>query len=51
MGEVNMEFYRKCTLGNTLMNALDEMISNESLNPELAIRIVEQFDKVYSPTS
>lgn len=44
MGE-SMEFYRNTTLGRCMMNALDELINNETFNPELALRVVEQFDK------
>ncbi|KAL6046564.1 Transcription initiation factor IIA subunit 2 [Balamuthia mandrillaris] len=37
--------YRKTTLGMCLTDSLDELTSKESISPELAMKVLEQFDK------
>lgn len=37
--------YRNTTLGNCLQDTLDEMISNEQVTPQLAVRILLEYDK------
>ncbi|CAM6032181.1 unnamed protein product [Sphagnum compactum] len=39
------ELYRRSTLGLTLADALDDMIQNEQITPQLALRVVSQFDR------
>ncbi|KAG4200532.1 hypothetical protein ERO13_A05G216500v2 [Gossypium hirsutum] len=39
------ELYRRSTIGMCLTEALDEMVSNGTLSPELAIQVLVQFDK------
>ncbi|KAF0932107.1 hypothetical protein E2562_008644 [Oryza meyeriana var. granulata] len=41
------ELYRRSTIGMCLTETLDEMVSGGTLSPELAIRVLVQFDKVY----
>ena len=41
-----LDYYRRSTLGKCLTDALDELVSTEAIAPELAVRVVEQFDKV-----
>ena len=40
------ELYRKSTLGICLTEALDELITNGSLTPELAHKVLAHFDRV-----
>lgn len=44
--EVHYELYRRCTLGMTLTDALDEMVTNGELTPTIAMKVLAQFDKV-----
>jgi len=44
--EVHYELYRRSTLGMTLTDALDEMVTNGELTPSLAMKVLAQFDKV-----
>ncbi|KAF3779431.1 Transcription initiation factor IIA subunit 2 [Nymphaea thermarum] len=39
------ELYRRSTIGMCLTETLDEMVSNGTLTPELAIQVLVQFDK------
>ncbi|XP_022773019.1 transcription initiation factor IIA subunit 2-like isoform X1 [Durio zibethinus] len=39
------ELYRRSTIGMCLTETLDEMVSNGTLSPELAIEVLVQFDK------
>mmetsp|Transcript_10316 Transcript_10316/g.33294 ORF Transcript_10316/g.33294 Transcript_10316/m.33294 type:complete len:123 (+) Transcript_10316:166-534(+) len=39
------EHYRNGILGQTLADALDELVESEKLSPELAIKTIEQFDQ------
>lgn len=41
------ELYRRSTIGMCLTETLDEMVSNGTLSPELAIQVLVQFDKVW----
>lgn len=45
---MNYELYRRSTLGITLTDALDELIQSEQITPQLAMRILAQFDKSIS---
>ncbi|KAJ3117809.1 Transcription initiation factor IIA small chain (TFIIA 13.5 kDa subunit) [Physocladia obscura] len=38
------EFYRKSTIGSALMDALDDMIQEGSIDPQVAMRMLSQFD-------
>ncbi|XP_039050372.1 transcription initiation factor IIA subunit 2-like [Hibiscus syriacus] len=40
-----IELYRRSTIGICLTEALYEMVSNFTLGPELAIRVIVHFDK------
>ncbi|KAJ1964384.1 Transcription initiation factor IIA small chain (TFIIA 13.5 kDa subunit) [Dispira parvispora] len=42
------ELYRSSTIGTALMDALDELISEGLLTPQLAMRVLAQFDKSIS---
>jgi transcription initiation factor TFIIA small subunit len=42
---ITYELYRKSTLGSTLTDTLDELIQDEKMNPQLAMRVLTQFDK------
>ena len=39
------ELYRRSTLGITLADALDELIQSQQLTPQLAMKVLTQFDK------
>ncbi|KAJ1291913.1 hypothetical protein BS78_02G352500 [Paspalum vaginatum] len=39
------ELYRRSTIGMCLTETLDEMVSSDTLSPELAIQVLVQFDK------
>ncbi|EFJ21211.1 hypothetical protein SELMODRAFT_233015 [Selaginella moellendorffii] len=41
----SLELYRKSTIGIGLTDALDEMVTNGSIPPLLAVRVLMQFDK------
>jgi len=43
--QANYELYRKSTIGMCLTDALDEMIANNSINTQTALKILLQFDK------
>ena len=36
------ELYRKTAVGDALVNALDELIDQEKIHPDLALKVVEQ---------
>lgn len=42
---MSYELYRRSTLGLTLTDALDDMIQSEQMTPQLAMRVLSQFDK------
>lgn len=44
-GNKNYELYRKSTLGVCLAEALDELVKQNTLPPELSYRILLQFDR------
>ncbi|KAK8642694.1 hypothetical protein V6N13_012031 [Hibiscus sabdariffa] len=46
-----LELYRRSTIGMFLTEILDEMVSNCTISPELAIQVLVQFDKVLLNTS
>ncbi|MCO5612549.1 hypothetical protein L7F22_066817 [Adiantum nelumboides] len=41
----NCELYRKASIGTSLNDALDELVTNGSLPPLLAVKVLMQFDK------
>jgi len=41
------ELYRRSTLGMTLTDALDEMVTAGELTPTIAMKVLAQFDTVY----
>ncbi len=42
----HLELYRKSLLGLTLTETLDELVTDGSLPPQLALKILVEFDKV-----
>lgn len=42
------ELYRNTTLGMCLQDSLDEMIGTQQMSPQLALRVLKQFDKSVS---
>ncbi|KAI5959371.1 toa2 [Candida pseudojiufengensis] len=42
------ELYRRSTIGVTLADALDTLISDEKIQPQLANRILNNFDRIIS---
>ncbi|WFD26782.1 Transcription initiation factor IIA subunit 2 [Malassezia nana] len=44
------EFYRQSSIGMQLTDALDELIQSGHINPILAMKVLEQFDKSMSET-
>ncbi|KAK6454817.1 transcription initiation factor IIA small chain [Scheffersomyces xylosifermentans] len=42
------ELYRRSTIGATLTDALDTLISDEKIQPQLAMRILANFDRIIS---
>lgn len=40
------EIYRKSSIGACLIDALDEMVLSGTLSPEVAYKVLVQFDKV-----
>eukprot|EP00123_Amoebidium_parasiticum_P019404 comp25074_c0_seq1/m.46945 comp25074_c0_seq1/g.46945 ORF comp25074_c0_seq1/g.46945 comp25074_c0_seq1/m.46945 type:complete len:115 (-) comp25074_c0_seq1:542-886(-) len=45
MGDRNYALYRKTTLGQSLSDSLDELIQTQQLNPQLAMKVLLQFDR------
>ena len=45
---MNYELYRHSTLGATLTDSLDELIQSQQLTPQLAMKVLQQFDKSIS---
>jgi hypothetical protein len=41
------EHYRQSTLGRTLTEALDDLISNGQLSPQLGVRVLTQASSFY----
>ncbi|EGS21597.1 transcription initiation factor iia small chain-like protein [Thermochaetoides thermophila DSM 1495] len=44
------DLYRHGSLGATLTDALDELIGNEQIDPQLAMKVLSQFDRVIAET-
>ncbi|KAK4057358.1 Transcription initiation factor IIA subunit 2 [Microbotryomycetes sp. JL221] len=44
------QLYRRSSLGAALFEALDELIQSGHINPQLAMRVLNQFDKSASQT-
>lgn len=42
---MSYQLYRNTTLGNTLQESLDELIQYGQITPQLAIKVLLQFDK------
>jgi len=42
---MNYQLYRNTTLGNTLQESLDELIQCGQITPQLALKVLLQFDK------
>jgi transcription initiation factor TFIIA small subunit len=42
---ITYELYRRSTLGSTLTDTLDELIQEQKINPQLAMRVLTQFDE------
>lgn len=42
------ELYRRSTLGTSLTDALDTLISDQRIQPQLAMRILANFDRIVS---
>ncbi|OAE27787.1 hypothetical protein AXG93_2167s1160 [Marchantia polymorpha subsp. ruderalis] len=39
------ELYRKSSIGTSLTDALDELVTNGTISPLLAVKVLMQFDK------
>lgn len=48
MSERNYELYRKSSLGLSLTDTLDELITSEQINGQLAMKILLQYDKSFN---
>ncbi|WRT64780.1 transcription initiation factor IIA subunit 2 [Kwoniella shivajii] len=44
-GQSYYEFYRGSSIGTALTDALDELITQGDIPPQLAMRVLQQFDK------
>ena len=44
------ELYRKSTLGTTLTDSLDELVRDHELTPQLAVKVLQTFDKSIAET-
>lgn len=42
---MSYQLYRNTTLGHTLQEALDELMQDQVLSPQLALRVLLQFDR------
>ena len=42
---MNYELYRRSTLGLALTDSLDELIQDNQLSPQLAMKVLYQFDR------
>ena len=45
MQALTLEFYRKTTIGECLTDSLDDLIRSGQITPQLAMRVLFQFDK------
>jgi transcription initiation factor TFIIA small subunit len=41
------ELYRRSSIGTSLTETLDHLVSKGTVSPELAIQVLVQFDKVW----
>jgi len=41
---MSYELYRRSAPGQALMDALDELIENQQITPQLGMRVIHQFD-------
>ncbi|BEJ15472.1 hypothetical protein CspHIS471_0500770 [Cutaneotrichosporon sp. HIS471] len=44
-GQTYYEFYRGSSIGTALTDSLDELITSGDIPPQLAMRVLQQFDK------
>lgn len=44
----NYELYRNSSIGTALTDTLDDLISDNVIEPQLAMRIIANFDKAFS---
>ena len=42
---MSYQLYRSTTLGTTLQDSLDELISAQQISPDLALKVLQQFDR------
>lgn len=42
---MNYELYRSSAIGTALTDTLDELIQNQQLTPQLAMKVLYQFDR------
>nr|CAB3251282.1 transcription initiation factor IIA subunit 2-like [Phallusia mammillata] len=42
---MSYQLYRNTTLGNSLQESLDELIQSQQITPQLALRVLLEFDK------
>ena len=45
---MSYQLYRNTTLGITLQDSLDELISSQQITPDLALKVLKQFDSSMS---
>lgn len=45
-GRAPLQLYRKSQIGESLTEALDDLINQHNLPEELAVKVLEQFDQV-----
>jgi len=50
MATAYYEFYRGSSIGMALTDSLDELITDGSITPQLAMKILQQFDKSLADT-
>ncbi|EIN09086.1 transcription initiation factor IIA gamma subunit [Punctularia strigosozonata HHB-11173 SS5] len=50
MASLYYEFYRGSSIGMALTDALDELITSGAITPQLAMKVLNQFDKSLADT-
>ncbi|KAJ7055610.1 Gtf2a2 protein [Mycena amicta] len=50
MASAYYEFYRGSSLGMALTDSLDELITSGAITPQLAMKVLQQFDKSLADT-
>ncbi|GAV99642.1 transcription initiation factor IIA gamma subunit [Lentinula edodes] len=50
MASAYYEFYRGSSIGMALTDSLDELITSGSITPQLAMKVLQQFDKSLADT-